>query len=252
MANISQYFQPGASIDYTPAAATYAGNLVNLGAVCGFTPRDIAASALGAVAVTGVIRAPYIGGIVCNIGDNVYWDANGTPYGGAADGACTCNAAAVDLSAGLDWWVGTLVRATTATGATCDVALNLANPNLPAWLGKLHITTAADLTLVAATHSGGVIHVTADAGTDTKITLPTGVVGMDWVIQSDEADGGNLLQVDLDGNEIIAGQNLTIAATKLALNTKLTANRGDYLHLVCNVAATSWRCVGIRGIWVTS
>ena len=249
MANISKYLHPGASIDYTPAAATYAGNLVNLGSVCAFSPSDIGASKLGAVAVTGVIRAPYIGGIVCNVGDNVWWDANGTPYGGAADGACTCDASDVDLTAGLDWWVGTLVRATTATGATCDVAINVANPNLPAWQDKTHITTAVDLPLVAATHSGGAVHVTADVGFNTAITMPTGVVGMDWVIQNDDADGINQMDVVHDGAEIIAGMNLSIAAGELAQNTLTTSKRGDYLHLVCNVAATSWRCVGMRGTW---
>jgi len=245
MANISQYYQEGRAIDHTPAAAIYAGNIINIGALSGFTPRDVAASAVGALHIDGVIRGPYVGG-AANIGDNVWWDANGTPYGGAADGAFTCSAPDGD------WWVGTLVKAAVAADAVCDIALNRANPNLPAWQEKTHILTAVDLTLAAATHSGGVIHVTADVGFDTTITLPVGVVGMDWVIQNDEADGINGMIVDLNGNEIIEGQNLTIAATKTAINTLATSLRGDFLHLVCNVAATSWRCVGKRGIWVTS
>ena len=243
MANISRFLNEGVHVDYTPTAATYAGNIVQIGSVCAVAAQDIAASALGAVAVSGVIRAPYVGGVVANIGDNVWWDADGTPYGGAADGACTTAAASGD------WWVGTLVAATSATGTTCDVALNLENPNLPAWIGKTHFTTAADKTVTAADHSGSVYHVTVDAKT---ITLPVGVVGMDYIVQNDVADGGALVTVDLNGNEIIAGANLTIAATKTANNTKLTANRGDYLHLVCNAAASSWRCVGKRGVWVTS
>lgn len=120
------------------------------------------------------------------------------------------------------------------------------------FVGKTRVATAVDLTLTAADHSGAVIDVTADAGTDTKITLPVGVVGMDFVIRNEEADAGNLLQVDLNGNEIIEGANLTIAATKLANLTKATSKKGDYIHLVCNVAATSWRCVSKRGTWVTS
>lgn len=242
MANISRYLHEGASIEYTPAAATYAGNIINLGSVCAFSPVDIAASAVGAVAVTGVIRAPYAGGIA-NIGDNIWWDANGTPYGGAADGACLNSPVAGD------WWVGTLVRAVTATSTTCDVAINLVNPELPAWQEKTHFTSAIDITFVAATHSGGVIHITVDTKT---VTLPIGVVGMDIIVQNDAADDASLTTVDLNGNEIIAGSNLTIAATKTALNTKVGSNRGDYLHLVCNVAATSWRCVAKRGVWVQS
>jgi hypothetical protein len=161
-------------------------------------------------------------------------------------GAFTRNAAAGD------WWVGTLIAATVAASATCDIALNVETPGLPAFANRTHILTAADLTLTAADHSGAVIHVTKDAHLDTTITLPTGVEGMEFIIQSDEADGISLLQVALDGNEIIAGANLTIAATKLALNTLSTSKRGDFIHLICNVAGTSWRCVGKRGIWVTS
>ena len=245
MANASKYLQEGRSIDYTPTSAVTGGQILQVGNLSAFATEDIAATVLGEVMVEGVIRAPYVGGIA-NAGDNVWWDANGTPYGGAADGAFTT------IAANGDWWVGILVGATTATDAACDIALNRETPGLPAFQNKTHITTAADLTLVAATHSGGVIHVTPDAQTDTKITLPTGVVGMDYVVVYDGADGGNLTQVDLDGNEIIAGQNLTIAATKIACNTKATSKRGDFLHLVCNVAATSWRCVAKRGIWVTS
>ena len=244
MANISRFLQEGDSLDYTPAALVGAGNIINLGARSGFCPEDIAASALGTIAVSGVIQAPYAGG-AANVGDNIWWDANGTPYGGAADGACIRNAAAGD------WWVGTLVKATVAASATCDIALNQENPNLPVWPNRSHIATAVDLVWAAATHNGMVIHVTADAGTDTKVTLPIGVAGMEAIIVNDEADAGNLLQVDLNGNETIEG-NLTIAATKLALLTKSTSIRGDYLHLVCETAAGIWRCTELRGAWVTS
>ena len=246
MANISRFFQEGAHINYTPTAATYAGNIIQIGSVCAVVAEDIAASALGAVAITGVIRAPNVG-LAGNVGDNVWWDANGTPYGGTNDGACTVNAAAGD------WWVGTLTKAAAANAATMYVALNVQNPNLPAWVGKTHFTTAADLTLVAATHSGGVIHVTKDAGTDTTITLPNGVCGMDFIIQNDEADGGNGCIVDpTHATEDIEGANLTIADTKTAINTLATSIRGDFLHLVCQVATASWKCVAKRGIWVTS
>lgn len=243
MANIHRFLQEGCSLDYTPSSAVAAGELIQVNSsIAAVSPLDIAADAKGAVIVAGVIRAPFVGSLVGNPGDNVWWDINGTPYGGAADGACTLTAA------NGDFWVGTLVAATSATGNTCDVALNVVNPNLPAWQNKTHFSDANGETLTAATHSGGVFHVTADAQT---ITLPAGVGGMDFIIVNDVADGGALVTVDLDGNEIIAGANLTIALTKKALNTKVTANRGDYLHLVCNVAGTSWRCVEKRGIWVT-
>lgn len=247
MTNFSEYRQEGDFLDHTPAAAVDVGTILQVASLSLFAQQPIAAAAKGALARSGVIRGPYVGGIA-NVGDNVYWDANGTPYGGATTGAFTCNAAAGD------WWAGTLFAATVAASAECALALNVANPNLPAFLEKTHIVTgAADLTLVAATHSGGVVHVNGVAAANlTTITLPVGVVGMDYVIQNDCADGLLKISVDLNGTEIVAGANLTIATTKTADLTLATGKRGDFLHLVCNVAATSWRCVGKRGIWVTS
>jgi len=231
-------------IDHTPAALVTAGKIIQVGALSAFAPNDIDASRQGAVCVSGVIRGPNVG-LAGNVGDNVWWDANGTPYGGAADGAFTLNAAAGD------WWAGTLVKAAAANATVMDIALNKVNPNLPAWPNKQHVSTAVDLTYVAATHNGKVIHVLKDVGTDTKITLPVGVAGMEAIIVNDEVDAGNGCVVDLNGNEAIEG-NLTIAATATAINTKATSIRGDYLHLVCETSAALWACVAMRGIWVTS
>lgn len=242
MSNISKFLAEGARIDHTPSGTIYAGNIINVGALSGLTPRDLGASVLGHLAVRGIIRGPHTGE-GGNIGDNVWWDANGTPYGGAATGSFTL------MGADGDWWVGTLARGVTANDATCDFLLNRENINLPPWLGRTRLTRATDLTLSAATHSGMVIDVLTDAHTDTNITLPTGVVGMDFLIQNNEVDTGCGTQVTLDGVEIVAGQNLTVAAGGPVTNTLGTSKRGDYLHLVCNVAAASWRCVGKRGIW---
>ena len=244
MSTISRFLQPGEIIDHTPAAAVYAGNILQVGALSGFASHDIAADALGSVAVSGVIRGPFVGGVVANKGDNIWWDADATPYGGAATGAFTHNAAAGD------WWVGTLVAATSATGTTCDIALNKANPNLPAWRDKLHIATAVGITLTAADHSGSVVHVT---GADQTITLPNGVAGMEFIVQNDVVDAGTKLIVDFTHvTEEFEGANLTILQTKTADLTKLTSVRGDFLHFRCCVATVSWVVIAKRGIWVTS
>jgi len=242
MANLSYYHKDGRFLDHTPTSVVTAGKLIRISGVTVMSPNDIAASALGGVDTAGIWKIPYVGG-ARNVGQNLWWDDNGTPYGGAADGACTCEAA------NGDWWIGTLAKAAAATDAYAYVAVNRVNPDQPAWQDRAHFTTAVDLTFVEATHSGGVIHVTAHGKI---VTLPTGVVGMEVIVVNDVADTGALVTVDLDGNEIIRGANLTIAATKTANNTKTTAKQGDYLHLICTVAATAWRCVGKRGIWVTS
>jgi len=243
MSNLFTYLSQGLALDHTPASALTGGQLIQLaGKSAAITTQPIAASVLGSVQVGGRWKGPFVGN-ACNVGDNLWWDANGTPYGGSTTGALT------NLGADGDWWVGTVTKAVTVNDATVEFALNVANPTQPAWVGRSHIKTAVDLTMVEATHSGAVIEVTADAKT---ITLPTGVVGMEYIVVNRVVDAGALLTVDLDGNEVIRGANLTIAATKTANNTKVTAVQGDYLHLVCTVAATAWRCVAKRGTWVTS
>ena len=243
MSNLFTFLSEGEIIDLTPSSALTGGQIIQLaGKMAAIPSRPIAADVLGSAVIGGRWSGPYIGG-VCNAGDNLWWDATGTPYGGAANGALT------NIGADGDWWAGTVTKAPAATDATVEFVLNLANPDQPAWNDRTYLKSAVDITMVEATHSGGVIEITADAKT---VTLPVGVVGMEHIIINRVADGGSLLTVDLNGNELIRGMNLTIAATKTALNTKLTQVMGDYLQLVCTVAATAWRCTAIRGIWVTS
>ncbi len=237
--------QIGTYLDWTndTGAEVAGGDPQRFGGRIGIPAGPIAAAATGSLQVAGVVRGRNAA-VVGNEGVNLYWDADGDPVSGdAGSGAYTTSA--VDG----DWWVGTLTADLAATDEWCYYALNEPNPLLPAWQDRAHFATAVDLDFVEATHSGGVIHVTADAKT---VTLPTGVAGMEAIVVNDVADGGALVTVDLDGNEVIRGANLTIAATKTANNTKATAKQGDYLHLVCTVAGTAWRCIGKRGIWVTS
>ena len=242
MANISRYLQEGRIINHTPAAAIYAGNIFQVDSVAAFTPRDVAASAVGAVAVGGVLRAPYDGLVAGNVGDNVWWDTNGTPYGGAADGSATLNGASGNF------WLGILTAPVAAAATECDVALNVENPNLPGWQNKTHNSVAVDTAWAAATHNGEVVHVTVTAKT---VTLPTGVAGMEAIIQNDLADAGSDIAVALDGAETAEGA-LTMGAGHTATNTIATSIRGDYLHMRCETAASLWVVLGIRGIWASA
>ena len=71
------YRQTGESIDYTPVAAVTGGDVVVLGSIVAVAKRDIAASALGAVAIKGVFRFPKGTGSAdaLAVGTKVYWDA---------------------------------------------------------------------------------------------------------------------------------------------------------------------------------
>jgi len=69
------YVQAGGSVDYTPSSDISAGDVVVQGELVGVAMLDIAANALGALAVTGVFDFPKAsgdGGI--GAGANCYWD----------------------------------------------------------------------------------------------------------------------------------------------------------------------------------
>lgn len=55
---MASYVQDGDVLDYTPAAAVAAGEVVVIGALVGVAPRPIAANVMGALAVEGVFEIP--------------------------------------------------------------------------------------------------------------------------------------------------------------------------------------------------
>jgi len=71
-----KFVQEGDAIDYTPDSAVAAGDVVVLNDLVGVAKQPIAASALGALAVTGVFDFPKDTGSASAIaaGKKVYWD----------------------------------------------------------------------------------------------------------------------------------------------------------------------------------
>jgi predicted RecA/RadA family phage recombinase len=237
------YKQEGHILPFTNVSTTTAiavDTVILLPGRLGIALAAIPASGAGSLSLSGVHDLPALSTDAWKMGDPLFWDAS-------VPNLTRVNAAGAHRFAGL----AAADKAVT-TGVRATVCLNDRGDLPPDLLNKAHIDTAVDLTLTAAAHSGSVIRVTVAAKT---ITLPTGVVGMDFVIVNDCADadaGAGLVTVDLDGTEIVAGANLTCANGQTAQNTLATSKRGDFLHLVCNVAATSWRCVSKRGVWACS
>jgi len=73
----AQFIHDGRSIDHTPAADVAAGDVVVQNDLVGVAKLDIAANALGALAVTGVFDVPKATteGSAIAAGKKVYWDA---------------------------------------------------------------------------------------------------------------------------------------------------------------------------------
>ena len=72
----ARFIHDGNSIDYTPGSDVSAGNVVVQGDLVGVAKLDIAASALGTLAVAGVFDFPKTAGSgeAIAAGAKVYWD----------------------------------------------------------------------------------------------------------------------------------------------------------------------------------
>ena len=102
MANEATFIQDGLSIDYTPAGAIAAGEIVVLGKACFVAKTAIAASALGALAATGVFDVLKTDALEFDPGEAVYWN----------DSTNLATKTTTDI------YMGVAVKAAAATDAT--------------------------------------------------------------------------------------------------------------------------------------
>jgi hypothetical protein len=132
-------------------------------------------------------------------------------------------------------------------------------------------TTSNDIVYVQSrqntiTATGDVV--AGDAGIDQNvatdalvITLPkieAGNLGMTFLFRNTGADGNNIITLSPNAVDGINGTIANAAADSVAsgtvdkdwVNTKATANKGDYVILKA-VALTSWYIVGGVGIWAS-
>jgi len=239
----AQNLAQGAVIDHTPAAALEAGQVIKVGGRAAFAVTDIAANVLGAIQVAGNAKAQ-AGAVVGNVGDNLYWDENGSSVNGTASAGCaTTNAVAGDI------WLGTLTKALAATDGEAEFALNVVNPEQPAWINRYHI---ADTTGTMDNTDGGIVHHIQTA--DQTITLPeiaTVYIGLELILINDLADaaGSVGLIVAPHANDGFNGFGITHAVNKSLTNTAATSKRGDYLRLQAT-GDTMWQVIEKRGTWL--
>ncbi len=235
------YFSDGDTVDYTPSSAATGGTPAQItGGLVGVPGENIAAGIKGSARVKGIhniVATSAVG----NIGDNVWWDADGDPVGGVSG-----SGAATTIASAGDFWIGTLAAAHAAAEGRAQVDLNKANPDVPHWPNRVHETVSDDLTLDVE-DIGKVLHVDTDAKT---ITLAAVATGLDVIIINDGADAGVAVNISPDANDKIHGQNIAGTDNKDLINTKTTAIRSDWVHLNGDVA-TGLSIVDKRGIWAT-
>ena len=80
----AKFVHDGKAIDYTPANAVIAGQVVELGTIPLVAPVAIPAGVLGALSCDGVFDVPKTSDAF-TAGDTVYWDDDGTPVTGVAE-----------------------------------------------------------------------------------------------------------------------------------------------------------------------
>lgn len=236
----AQFYKEGNVIDHTPASALTGGQVIQLSlGLAAIAQNDIAASATDGVLISGIVAVRNTA-TAGNVGDNVWWDENGTAVD-TATGACTTLA-----SAG-DFWIGTLAKALVATDLVAYVHLNKANPSLPAWVNRTHLNKTADYT-VLDTDAGSVIHCDGSAEGDDIIiiTMLATSPGFEVIIQNDGQDGESQLQIEVNGADKFCNPTALDDGDQLH-NTLATSIRGDYVHLLATT--NGWYVAEMRGTW---
>ncbi len=107
---MAKFVQKGNSIDYIPASAVEAGEIVTVGGLFGVAERPIASSALGALTIKGVFEVDKVESAVVSAGADIYLGSDGkaTPTStstvqgklGLAVAAAGSGAATVDVLIG--------------------------------------------------------------------------------------------------------------------------------------------------------
>lgn len=105
--------------------------------------------------------------------------------------------------------------------------------------------TKSDDYTIDAQDSGKIIYVDTDAKT---ITLPAVEAGIKVTLVNAGSYGTVALTISPNANDMIEGMDLTGADNKDIVNTKATAQRGDFVTLL-GANADGWMVVASRGIW---
>jgi hypothetical protein len=124
------------------------------------------------------------------------------------------------------------------------VSFDADNPELDVFANKVQETHAANYT-VDLQDCGKVLNVNTDA---VVITLPATDVGIDVVVRNIAALGVSGVSISPNANDKIQGPDTAGTDNKDQINTKATAQRGDFLHLLAD-GAEGWFIKRKKGTW---
>lgn len=198
----------GNSIDYTPSAAVYGGDVVVLSGIVGVATTDIAANAKGSLSVSGLKYVPKTTA-AWSVGLPVHWNSTGDPDSGTAG-----TGAANQLG------VGTYMGMAAAAAASGDdrgyVLLGKASSDATSSSVSVTATTGGGTTGLIPANAGFVTVTSDDA--NKQISLPAGTVGDEIKILVGTTGCELISAVAADKvNEVVVGATNELALTAEAL-----------------------------------
>lgn len=230
----ADFVQEGLSINYTPATAVAAGDIVDLGELVGVAKVPIEANALGALSVEGVFGVVKSGsaGPVFAVGEPVFWD--------------TVNQLAVRTGASGCILLGVCVAAAGASDTS--VRARLRPHGIPA---AFHGLIWEDVDISSASKVldkedlGKVMNVTVGHATNV-VTLPATYAGARYVVRC----GANGQRVALSpaAADKVMGPDLAGVDNKDRILAAATSRQGDFVVLGGD-GVDGYYINAQRGVW---
>lgn len=228
--------QEGQKIDYTPSAAVDSGDIIDLGDILGVAERAIAASAVGALSVSGVFRLIKDGttGPVFAVHDPVFWD--------------TVNELAVRTGGSGCLYFGTCVEAAGTNQAWVDT--ELAPNNLPGHMANMlweDVTLAGGSKTLDIQDCGKVMNVTVGHASNV-VTLPAIAAGFSFIVRCGLT--GQRVAVSPNASDKLMGADLGGTDNKDQILAAATSRQGDYIFV--DYGSTDGYLIRARrGVWVS-
>jgi predicted RecA/RadA family phage recombinase len=247
------YLQDGEKIDYTPAVAVAAGEVITLQDLIGVASEPIAANALGALQIDGVFDVTKATGAIV-AGDNIYWDeansnATRTPAGNKYLGKAVIAAASGDArvkvrigrNVGADLIKAAVAAGTALTASSTKTILD--SVGIPANALKAGDVIRVRAQVIAtATNSTDTLAVTLDFGG--AVIATTGAV---------DVANNDIGWVDFDIVVRTAGASGTmVAAGVVALGVPGTVTAKPKSMASTALDTTVANTVAINGTWSTT
>tara|TARA_R110002126_G_scaffold58306_6_gene153970 strand:+ start:6473 stop:6892 length:420 start_codon:yes stop_codon:yes gene_type:complete len=132
---------------------------------------------------------------------------------------------------------------------------NTSNDVLRARKAQTTITASG---AIGANQAGEELNVATDALVITLPKIESSLIGMEYTIRNTGADGNNIITLSPNAADAFHGTIANAAADAVAsgaadkdfINTKATANKGDFVTIKA-VALNEWYITGGVGIWAS-